>query len=74
MLTGARIVEVKFSCHLKDRVELLVKLDDGTSANEYRSEHVWDAQVLRHLGFMTAGGKPVVDGYYPIWIGTVTTV
>jgi hypothetical protein len=31
---------------------------------EFESNELWDAEILRHLGLMKMGGRPLVDGYY----------
>jgi hypothetical protein len=31
---------------------------------EFSSNVVWDAEVLRHLGIMTMGKKPILHGFY----------
>jgi hypothetical protein len=66
VLRGMDIAEVEFAYKLKSSVRLSIVLDDPTTGQDLRFEStlIWDAEVLRHMGIMTLGKKPVLHGFY----------
>jgi hypothetical protein len=66
VLRGMNIVAIDFSYRLKQTVSLTVSLRDDVSGQEltFTSDLVWDTEILRHLGIMTMGKKPVLHGFY----------
>jgi hypothetical protein len=68
VLRGMEIQSLSFTYESKRQVSLEVVLADGVTGqkHEFSSNVVWDAEVLRHLGIMTMGEKPLLYGFYPI--------
>lgn len=66
VLRGMDIADVEFEYKLKRSVRLVVVTEDPTSGQTHRFESsvVWDAEILRHMGIMTLGKKPVLHGFY----------
>lgn len=66
VLRGMEIAAIDFSYRLKQTVALTVALQSHITGQElvFESDRVWDAEVLRHLGIMTMGKKPILHGFY----------
>jgi len=66
VLRGMEIKEIEFAYRLKSSVLLRVVLEHNVTGQqlEFSSNVVWDAEVLRHLGIMTMGKKPILHGFY----------
>lgn len=66
VLRGMEIMAIDFSYRLKQTASLTVSLRNDITGQdmEFRSDLVWDAEILRHLGIMTMGKKPILHGFY----------
>jgi hypothetical protein len=66
VLRGMEIVAIDFSYRLKRSVALTVSVQYDISGQEltFTSDLVWDAEILRHLGIMMMGKKPILHGFY----------
>ncbi|MGK3967047.1 hypothetical protein WMF38_23100 [Sorangium sp. So ce118] len=66
VLRGMEIAAIDFSYRLKRTVALTVSVKNDITGQEltFESDLVWDAEILRHLGIMTMGKKPVLHGFY----------
>jgi hypothetical protein len=66
VLRGMEIKEIDFAYRHKTSVSLRVVLENNVTGQElkFASNVVWDAEVLRHLGIMTMGKKPILHGFY----------
>lgn len=66
LLDGAHIEAIRFDYELKQRARLEVEVGYDNSGGRacFRSDEVWDVEVLRHFGVFKVRGKPVIDGYY----------
>lgn len=65
ILTGASVRHISYEYEYRRRSRLVVIVEfDSGEASTFESDDLWDAEVLRHFGFMKLGGEPVVDGYY----------
>ncbi|WP_437610716.1 hypothetical protein WMF20_03655 [Sorangium sp. So ce834] len=66
VLRGMEISAIDFSYRLKRTVALTVSVQNDVTGQEltFESDLVWDAEILRHLGIMTMGKKPVLHGFY----------
>ena len=66
VLRGMEIVAIDFSYRLKQTVTLTVSVrrDAGGKEIAFSSDLVWDAEILRHLGIMMMGKKPILHGFY----------
>jgi hypothetical protein len=58
------IKAVDFSYRLKDNVSLEVTLDNNGDELCFKSDLVWDTEILRHIAIMTTGQKPILHGFY----------
>lgn len=66
VLRGMTIKDIEFSYKLKQRVDLAVVLQNEITGEEltFKSDRVWDVEILRHLGIMTMGNRPIIHGFY----------
>lgn len=66
VLRGMEIIAIDFSYRLKQTVALTVSVQHDVSGQEliFTSDVVWDAEILRHLGIMMMGKKPILHGFY----------
>jgi hypothetical protein len=66
LLDGAHIEAIRFEYDFKQRAHLEVEVgyDNFGGRACFRSDEVWDVEVLRHFGVFKVRGKPVIDGYY----------
>lgn len=66
VLRGMEIVAIDFSYRLQQAVDLTVAVrhDVTGQALTFKSDLVWDADVLRHLSIMMMGKKPLLHGFY----------
>lgn len=66
VLRGMEITSIDFSYRLKRTVMLTVSVRDDATGHEltFESDSVWDAEILRHLGIMAMGKKPILHGFY----------
>ncbi len=60
------IAAIDFSYRLKRTIALTVTLQNHITGQAlvFESDRVWDAEILRHLGSMTMGKKPILHGFY----------
>jgi hypothetical protein len=72
ILEGMEIEDIKMEYSAQKSFNLQIRLvsPDSGSREEYRSEDIDDAAMLRHLGILKMGGKPVFDGFYPLRLQT----
>jgi hypothetical protein len=67
ILTGASVRRLSYEYEYKRSSRLVITLEfDSGETSTFESDNLWDAEVLRHFGFMKPGGEPVVDGYYAL--------
>jgi len=70
ILQGLSIREVELTYreqdHFRFRVQLARTSDDVDSVEEYRSDDINDATLIRHFGIATIGGRPLFDGFFPL--------
>jgi hypothetical protein len=66
VLRGMEIKTIDFSYRFKSAVSLSVKLEHNVTGEPlvFLSDVVWDAEILRHIGIMTMGQRPVLHGFY----------
>lgn len=66
VLRGMDIVSIDFSYRVKRAVSLTVSVQHDVTGQEhtFASDLVWDAEILRHLGIMMMGKKPILHGFY----------
>lgn len=66
VLRGMEIVSIDFSYRMKQTVALAVSVHNDVTGQEltFVSDLVWDAEILRHMGIMVMGKKPVLHGFY----------
>jgi hypothetical protein len=66
VLRGMEISAIDFSYRLKRTVTLTVSVQNDVTGQEltFESDLVWDAEILRHLGIMAMGKKPILHGFY----------
>jgi hypothetical protein len=56
---------VRYEYDARRRSELVVEVEfPSGEQGTFKSAELWDAEVLRHFGFMKMGGRPIIDGYY----------
>jgi hypothetical protein len=69
-LLGARIDSLSYTYRRAEQSALKVALSlpDHISTLTFESTDHWDAAVLRFATLAKTGGKPVIDGLFPIWI------
>lgn len=69
ILQGLAIRRLALQYHEQKPFELLVELarteDDSESCEQYRSEDINDAKLLRHFGITKANQLPLFDGFFP---------
>jgi hypothetical protein len=65
VLDSAQVKAIRFEYRFKAlaHIEIDVEYDSGEEAT-FKSDNLWDAEVLRHFGLMKMGKAPVIDGYY----------
>lgn len=72
ILQGYRIASIRLECDNPGPFYLYVRLssprDDGTP-EDYESNDIGDAVVLRHLGTVKMGSQGVFDGFYAFKLG-----
>ena len=67
LLDGSTILSVDFHYEERREARLRIRLRDRRGSEEaFESDDLWDAHVLRHLGFMKIGDEPVLDGFYAL--------
>ena len=65
IVRGASVVSLRYEYEARSRSELVVTIHvDPQKDVEFRSTDLWDAMILRHLGFAKIGQKPLIDGYF----------
>lgn len=66
VLRGMEITSIDFSYRLKQTVTLTVSVQNDATGQvlTFESDLVWDAEILRHLGIMAMGKKPILHGFY----------
>ena len=66
VLRGMEISMIDFSYRLKRTVMLSVAVQNDVTGQEltFQSDLVWDVEILRHLGIMVMGKKPILHGFY----------
>lgn len=65
LVRGARLLSLRFEYQFREQAMLEARVDlGGDSPEVFRSEELWDAEVLRHLGLLKISGAPVMEGYY----------
>ena len=71
IVQGMEIKEVQMSYRLKEEFRLRVILESpyGDLDLPYESSEVNDFALFRHIGIMTIGDRPVLDGFYPLRVG-----
>ena len=57
-------LEYRYRQHCRIAVQLLMPHEELHGNDRFVTENFWDAEVLRHLGMMTADGLPVFYGYF----------
>ena len=70
ILRGMEIAEVSMGYRQRESFVLSVKLKSpyGEPEEEYHSDNINDAALLRNFGIMTMGDKPIFDGFYAVRI------
>jgi hypothetical protein len=71
IIQGAEIRSLRITYESRDSFHLALTLAsprNGT-AEEYETDDISDASLLRHLGIMKIDGQPVFDGFYPLRLG-----
>jgi hypothetical protein len=67
ILEGMAIDEVRMQYIAEESFNLYVRLvTPEARVEEYQSRDINDAAVLRHLGIIKMGEKPIFDGYYAL--------
>lgn len=70
ILQGLAIRELDMSYRDQQEFRLVVTLDrpgNGSAAQEqYQSEDINDAALVRHFGITTIEGRPLFDGFFPL--------
>ena len=70
ILQGLSIREVLMNYREREVFNLTVTLartgDGQESLEEYQSQDINDASLLRHFGIATISGQPLFDGFYPL--------
>ena len=66
VLRGMNIESIDFCYRSRQSVSLNVTLQHDVTGERYpfRSRLVWDVEILRHLGIMKMGDKPILHGFY----------
>lgn len=69
VLQGMNVAAVSMEYEAEQNFKLRVRLaspDDSNEVEEYESDDIDDAAVLRHLGIMKMDEKPLFDGFYAL--------
>ena len=70
ILQGLSIREVVLNYREREAFSLTVTLarpgDGQVAPEEYRSQDINDAALVRHFGIATISGLPLFDGFYPL--------
>jgi hypothetical protein len=67
ILQGMEIESIELGYQKNLSFSLIMKIKSPYSSPEvYESEDIDDAKLIRHLGIMKIGGKPVFDSLYPL--------
>jgi hypothetical protein len=67
LLTGADIVSVNFSYQKHGEIKMLVRTETPYGeSEEFASSDLWDFRLFRHIGVLSVGEQPMLDGYYPL--------
>lgn len=62
LLMGDEIQAVQFEYELRSSAKLRIQL--AGQDQPFRSDNIWDFDVLRHMGSMKVSSRPVLHGYY----------
>jgi len=69
ILQGLAIRRLALNDHEQQTFELLVELartdDNSGGCEQYRSDDINDAKLLRHLGITKVNQLPLFDGFFP---------
>ena len=65
LLDDAEIASLRYEYQALEyaRLEVVVRYKGGNDYT-FRSDNLWDTEVLQHLGFAKVNGRPFLDGYY----------
>lgn len=65
MIAGASLVALDYRYREREEshLEIRIRMPDGKE-DRFVSEDLWDTEVIRHLGTMKVGERPVLDGYF----------
>lgn len=68
ILQGMQItsVELKYTLEQCFHLEIRLRSPYGQEDPPYVTHSIFDFPLLRHLGSMELGGRPVFDGFYPL--------
>ena len=70
ILQGMKIASVEASYQEQSAFRLVVRLrspyDEADRMEEYVSDNILDAGLLRHFGIMLVDNLPLFDGFYPL--------
>ena len=70
ILQGLSIRKVALNYVEQESFELVVVLarpgEEQDELEEYRSDDINDAKLLRHFGITTVGKQPLFDGFFPL--------
>jgi hypothetical protein len=78
ILQGLKIQEIKMAYHERKSFELIVVLappwTNQEQLEEYKSQDIRDANLLRHFGTGSIDGRPLIHGFYTLqhWDKPVT--
>lgn len=64
LATGAEIESLEFRYVMRRESKLTVSILYNGVAKTFTSDNHWDFEVLRHVGMMKMGGKPLLHGYF----------
>lgn len=64
LLRGGDLVALDFSYRERRKADLRATISFEAREHEFSSDDLWDAEVLRHLGLMKMGDRPVIHGYF----------
>lgn len=66
IIRGMDVKNVKLAYELKRSVALSITVEDVVTGetHDFSSNHVYDVELLRHMGIMTLSGRPVLTGFY----------
>lgn len=70
ILQGMEVKSIRVEYQRQDSFELQVVLESPSGEVDpmYRSGDIHDFALFRHIGIMEIGGRPVLDGFYPLKI------